>query len=97
MLTVINHVWEDHSFYPAEFLYNFFSVFQGSQGYGSTESDFVDMDGFQNMQTDPSTSLPELNLVGQVCVKIWKNADMILCDQENALFVFFHPAIIQIT
>jgi len=36
---------------------------QGSQGYGSTESDFVDMDGFQSMQD--TTSLPELNLVGQ--------------------------------
>jgi len=38
---------------------------QGSQGYGSTESDFVDMDGFQTMQTQDTSSLPELNLVGQ--------------------------------
>ena len=37
---------------------------QGSQGYGSTESDFVDIEGFQSMQD--TTSLPELNLTGQV-------------------------------
>jgi len=37
---------------------------QGSQGYGSTESDFVDIEGFASM---PDTSLPELNLqVGAV-------------------------------
>merc|ERR1719323_807661 len=33
---------------------------QGSQGYGSTESDFVDMETFSS--TMPDTSLPELNL-----------------------------------
>merc|ERR1719361_14417 len=33
---------------------------QGSQGYGSTESDFVDIEGFSS--TMPDTSLPELNL-----------------------------------
>jgi len=36
---------------------------QGSQGYGSVESDFVDIEGFSSMQD--TTSLPELNLVGQ--------------------------------
>ena len=36
------------------------SLFQGSQGYGSTESDFVDIEGFSS--TMPDTSLPELNL-----------------------------------
>ena len=49
-------------FYQA--LLYFLFCLQGSQGYGSTESDFVDMDGFQSMQD--TTSLPELNLVGQV-------------------------------
>jgi hypothetical protein len=33
---------------------------QGSQGYGSTESDFVDIEGFSSAM--PDTSLPELNL-----------------------------------
>jgi len=32
---------------------------QGSQGYGSTESDFVDIEGFSSI---PESSLPELNL-----------------------------------
>ena len=51
-------------FYQALALLYFLFCLQGSQGYGSTESDFVDMDGFQSMQD--TTSLPELNLVGQV-------------------------------
>ena len=46
-------------------------LLQGSQGYGSTESDFVDMDGFQTMQTQDTSSLPELNLVGQVSLKMF--------------------------
>ena len=41
---------------------------QGSQGYGSTESDFVDIEGFSS--TMPDTSLPELNLqVGDIFLK----------------------------
>jgi hypothetical protein len=38
---------------------------QGSQGYGSTESDFVDIESFPSV---PDTSLPELNL--QVPVRL---------------------------
>lgn len=38
---------------------------QGSQGYGSTESDFVDMETFPSLQNTDTSSLPELNLVGQ--------------------------------
>ena len=41
------------------------SPIQGSQGYGSTESDFVDIEGFSSAM--PDTSLPELNLqVGDI-------------------------------
>ena len=42
-------------------------LLQGSQGYGSTESDFVDMETFPSLQNTDTSSLPELNLVGQVC------------------------------
>lgn len=38
---------------------------QGSQGYGSTESDFVEMETFPSLQNTDTSSLPELNLVGQ--------------------------------
>ena len=53
-------------------------LLQGSQGYGSTESDFVDMDGFQTMQTQDTSSLPELNLVGQVSLKCYKTTKMLM-------------------
>ena len=56
---VINHVWEIVWSIIAENIS--WLQLQGSQGYSSTESDFVDMDSFQTMQTDTS-SLPELNL-----------------------------------
>ena len=51
---------------PKYFLPHDIFLLQGSQGYGSTESDFVDMETFPTMQND-TASLPELNLVGQVC------------------------------
>ena len=55
--------------------------FQGSQGYSSTESDFVDMDSFQTMQPAENSSLPELNLVGQVCqISCWQSTERDFSD-----------------
>ena len=67
----INHTCEMFCFFPdlsQIFLPHDTFLLQGSQGYGSTESDFVDMETFPSLQnTADTSSLPELNLVGQVC------------------------------
>jgi hypothetical protein len=48
---------------------------QGSQGYGSTESDFVDIESFPSV---PDTSLPELNL--QVPVRLLQTI-IVICQR----------------
>ena len=71
IFAAINHTCEMFCFFPdlsQIFLPHDTFLLQGSQGYGSTESDFVDMETFPSLQnTADTSSLPELNLVGQVC------------------------------
>ena len=61
---------------------------QGSQGYGSTESDFVDIEGFSS--TMPDTSLPELNLQvqGDIFLSTFTN---VACISSFCLNVFSMP------
>ena len=69
IFAIINHTCEMFCFFSD--ITNIFAsrqfLLQGSQGYGSTESDFVDMETFPSLQNTDTSSLPELNLVGQVC------------------------------
>jgi hypothetical protein len=58
---------------------------QGSQGYGSTESDFVDIESFPSV---PDTSLPELNL--QVPVRLLQRIIVIFQRGANLRKIFHH-------
>lgn len=70
IFAAINHTCEMFCFFSdlsKIFLPHDTFLLQGSQGYGSTESDFVEMETFPSLQNTDTSSLPELNLVGQVC------------------------------